>query len=179
MRLRLRRLLLLLLLLTASETLKFLHTRHVSRDLLSLCLRYTHAHTHRRHTAPRKENDCRENVKRDSLCCHTALRGYTRFALLLICFIFILLIHTTSFVSQWNFTSSRANLCVVCTLFAYIYMYVPLHSTSICMYVCVCVYLCVFVYMHTICCCCPLGCCYIFLFILFLLNKQLRCPKRR
>lgn len=96
----------------------------------------------------------------------------TRFALLLN-LLYIYFINTHNFlhsVAQWNFTSSRANLfACICTFHYTALLYV-------CMYEYAYAYICVCVHMHTICCCCPLGCCYIFL---FLLNKQLRCPKRR
>lgn len=134
----------------ASETLKFLHTRHVSRDLLSLSFSLAHTHTAQRTT---------ERLLR---------KRETWFAFLLhvlhfywICCIFILLIHTTSLTVLHSGILPAAEL--ICSR-----VFVRSTTQHFYMYVCMSMRIYVCVHMHTICCCCPLGCCYIF----FIFIKQ-------
>lgn len=135
------------------------HSARLAGLALSLSLSCTHAHsTENEPTIVEKT----WNVIRFSV---------TRFALLLN-LLYIYFINTHNFlhsVAQWNFTSSRANLfACICTFHYTALLYVCMYEYA---YIFVCVYICIqFVVAARSA---------VAIFFLFLLNKQLRCPKRR
>lgn len=116
--------------MAASETLKFLHTRHVSRDLLSIFLSLLHTRTQHRE----RTYDCWEtwNVIRFSV---------TRFALLLN-LLYIYFINTHNFLHSGILPAAEliCSRVFVRSTTQHFYMYVCM---SMRMRIFVCVYICI------------------------------------